>query len=70
MPCAGPVLAAITVAGARGEINADIVALTLSFAVGTAIPPPALRTRGPPRRRTRRRLPYPRPQAADRRRGS
>ncbi|MFB7178366.1 cytochrome c biogenesis protein DipZ [Streptomyces sp. NPDC056257] len=38
VPCAGPVLAAITVAGARGEINADIVALTLSFAVGTAIP--------------------------------
>ncbi|MFE3760400.1 cytochrome c biogenesis protein DipZ [Streptomyces sp. NPDC059104] len=38
VPCAGPVLAAITVAGARGEINAGIVALTLSFAVGTAIP--------------------------------
>ncbi|MFE2326845.1 cytochrome c biogenesis protein DipZ [Streptomyces sp. NPDC059385] len=38
VPCAGPVLAAITVAGARGQINADIVALTLSFAVGTAIP--------------------------------
>ncbi|RDG35378.1 cytochrome c biogenesis protein DipZ [Streptomyces corynorhini] len=38
VPCAGPVLAAITVAGARGEINADIVALTVSFAVGTAIP--------------------------------
>ncbi|AZK96999.1 MULTISPECIES: cytochrome c biogenesis protein DipZ [Streptomyces] len=38
VPCAGPVLAAITVAGARGEISADIVALTLSFAVGTAIP--------------------------------
>ncbi|MGW4700549.1 cytochrome c biogenesis protein DipZ [Streptomyces sp. NPDC004285] len=38
VPCAGPVLAAITVAGARGEINADIVALTLSFAAGTAIP--------------------------------
>ncbi|MER7760198.1 cytochrome c biogenesis protein DipZ [Streptomyces sp. NPDC097619] len=38
VPCAGPVLAAITVAGARGEIDADIVALTLAFAVGTAIP--------------------------------
>ncbi|MFI5672881.1 cytochrome c biogenesis protein DipZ [Streptomyces sp. NPDC051704] len=38
VPCAGPVLAAITVAGARGEINTGIVALTLSFAVGTAIP--------------------------------
>ncbi|GAA1936944.1 cytochrome c biogenesis protein DipZ [Streptomyces durmitorensis] len=38
VPCAGPVLAAITVAGARGEISGDIVALTVSFAVGTAIP--------------------------------
>ncbi|MFJ5292756.1 cytochrome c biogenesis protein CcdA [Streptomyces sp. NPDC088348] len=38
VPCAGPVLAAITVAGARGEINADIVALTVSLAVGTAVP--------------------------------
>ncbi|MGW5739186.1 MULTISPECIES: cytochrome c biogenesis protein DipZ [Streptomyces] len=38
VPCAGPVLAAITVAGARGEISADIVALTVSFAVGTAVP--------------------------------
>ncbi|WP_432022511.1 cytochrome c biogenesis protein DipZ [Streptomyces parvus] len=38
VPCAGPVLAAITVAGARGEISADIVVLTLSFALGTAIP--------------------------------
>ncbi|MFD8208649.1 cytochrome c biogenesis protein DipZ [Streptomyces sp. NPDC059695] len=38
VPCAGPVLAAITVAGARGEIDADIVVLTLSFAAGTAIP--------------------------------
>ncbi|MEV8319817.1 cytochrome c biogenesis protein DipZ [Streptomyces sp. NPDC059900] len=38
VPCAGPVLAAITVAGARGEINGDIVALTVAFAAGTAIP--------------------------------
>ncbi|MEV6752997.1 cytochrome c biogenesis protein DipZ [Streptomyces sp. NPDC051214] len=38
VPCAGPVLAAITVAGARGEISADIVALTVAFAVGTALP--------------------------------
>ncbi|MGW4650812.1 cytochrome c biogenesis protein DipZ [Kitasatospora sp. NPDC004289] len=38
VPCAGPVLAAITVAGARGEISAGIVALTVAFAVGTAIP--------------------------------
>ncbi|MEU4172103.1 cytochrome c biogenesis protein CcdA [Streptomyces sp. NPDC026665] len=38
VPCAGPVLAAITVAGARGRISLDIVALTLSFAIGTALP--------------------------------
>ncbi|MEW5629007.1 cytochrome c biogenesis protein DipZ [Streptomyces hydrogenans] len=38
VPCAGPVLAAITVAGARGEISADIVVLTVAFAIGTAIP--------------------------------
>ncbi len=38
VPCAGPVLAAITVAGAQGKINLGIVALTLSFAVGTAFP--------------------------------
>ena len=38
MPCAGPVLAAITVAGATGHIGLRTVGLTLGFAVGTAIP--------------------------------
>ncbi|SDR91429.1 Cytochrome c biogenesis protein CcdA [Paraoerskovia marina] len=38
VPCAGPVLAAITVAGATGNIGPGTVALTLSFAVGAAIP--------------------------------
>jgi Cytochrome c biogenesis protein len=38
VPCAGPVLAAITVAGATGKIGAETVVLTVSFAVGTAIP--------------------------------
>ncbi|HEX4213005.1 MAG TPA: cytochrome c biogenesis protein DipZ [Candidatus Dormibacteraeota bacterium] len=38
VPCAGPVLAAITVAGATGRIGAGTLALTLAFAVGTAIP--------------------------------
>nr|WP_255293176.1 cytochrome c biogenesis protein CcdA [Streptomyces niveus] len=38
VPCAGPVLAAITVAGARGELSLKVVALTVSFAVGTAVP--------------------------------
>jgi cytochrome c biogenesis protein CcdA/thiol-disulfide isomerase/thioredoxin len=38
VPCAGPVLAAITVAGATGHIGFRTVGLTLGFAVGTAIP--------------------------------
>ena len=38
VPCAGPVLAAVAVAGATGRIGADTVALAVSFAVGTAIP--------------------------------
>ena len=38
VPCAGPVLAAITIAGASGRIGWHTVALTLAFAVGTAVP--------------------------------
>ena len=38
VPCAGPVLAAITVAGATGRVGVDTVVLTLSFAIGAAIP--------------------------------
>ncbi|MFC3897338.1 cytochrome c biogenesis protein DipZ [Lentzea rhizosphaerae] len=38
VPCAGPVLAAITVAGSTGKVGADTVVLTLTFAVGAAIP--------------------------------
>ena len=38
VPCAGPVLAAITVAGATGRIGGDTVVLTVAFAVGTALP--------------------------------
>jgi cytochrome c biogenesis protein CcdA/thiol-disulfide isomerase/thioredoxin len=38
VPCAGPVLAAITVAGATGRIGVDTVALTVAFGIGTAIP--------------------------------
>jgi cytochrome c biogenesis protein CcdA/thiol-disulfide isomerase/thioredoxin len=38
VPCAGPVLAAIVVAGATGSIGLDTVALTISFAIGAAIP--------------------------------
>jgi cytochrome c biogenesis protein CcdA/thiol-disulfide isomerase/thioredoxin len=38
VPCAGPVLAAITVAGTTGQIGLDTLVLTVSFAVGCAIP--------------------------------
>ena len=38
VPCAGPVLAAIIVAGATGNIGTSTVALTASFAVGAALP--------------------------------
>ncbi|MBM7785912.1 redoxin domain-containing protein [Tenggerimyces flavus] len=38
VPCAGPVLAAITVAGATGQIGWRTVVLTVSFAVGAALP--------------------------------
>jgi cytochrome c biogenesis protein CcdA/thiol-disulfide isomerase/thioredoxin len=38
VPCAGPVLAAIVVAGATGSIGLETVALTLSFAIGAALP--------------------------------
>lgn len=38
VPCAGPVLAAIVIAGATGVIGVETVALTLSFALGAALP--------------------------------
>jgi cytochrome c biogenesis protein CcdA/thiol-disulfide isomerase/thioredoxin len=38
VPCAGPVLAAISVAGATGRIGAGTLVLTVSFAIGTAVP--------------------------------
>lgn len=38
VPCAGPILAAITVAGATGRIGWSTVVLTISFAIGAAIP--------------------------------
>ncbi|MWB99469.1 cytochrome c biogenesis protein CcdA [Agromyces seonyuensis] len=38
VPCAGPVLAAITVAGSTGRIGPETIVLTLTFAVGAAIP--------------------------------
>ncbi|MHA3685047.1 cytochrome c biogenesis protein DipZ [Leucobacter sp. HY1908] len=38
VPCAGPVLAAIIVAGSTGTIGAGTIALTVSFAIGVALP--------------------------------
>lgn len=38
VPCAGPVLAAVSVSGTTGRIGPETIALALSFAIGTAIP--------------------------------
>ncbi|MFS0854685.1 cytochrome c biogenesis protein DipZ [Microbacterium sp. 179-I 3D4 NHS] len=38
VPCAGPVLAAIIVAGSTGRIGVGTILLTVSFAIGVAIP--------------------------------
>ncbi len=38
VPCAGPVLAAVTVAGATGRVDASTVVLTVGFAIGAALP--------------------------------
>jgi len=38
VPCAGPVLAAVTVLAARGEVGVRTVVLTLAYATGAAIP--------------------------------
>ena len=38
VPCAGPVLAAVTVAGSTGEIGWNTVLLTIAFAIGSAVP--------------------------------
>ncbi|MBO3662354.1 cytochrome c biogenesis protein DipZ [Microbacterium stercoris] len=38
VPCAGPVLAAIIVAGSTGRIGAETVVLTTAFALGVAVP--------------------------------
>lgn len=38
VPCAGPVLAAISVLAADREVNAEAVALTLSYGLGAAVP--------------------------------
>ncbi len=38
VPCAGPVLAAITVAGSTGRVGPETIVLVVTFAIGTAIP--------------------------------
>ncbi len=38
VPCAGPVLAAITVAGSTGRIGVETIVLTITFALGAALP--------------------------------
>ncbi len=38
VPCAGPVIAAIAIAGATGNVDGGVVVLTAGFSIGTAIP--------------------------------
>lgn len=38
VPCAGPVLATITVLAATGQVGGGLIALTLAFSVGVALP--------------------------------
>ena len=38
VPCAGPVLAAVTVVAASRDLGGDVVALTLAYAFGAAVP--------------------------------
>ena len=38
VPCAGPVLAAVSVLAARGEVGAQTVALTVAYAFGASVP--------------------------------
>ncbi|HEX4444963.1 MAG TPA: cytochrome c biogenesis protein CcdA [Galbitalea sp.] len=38
VPCAGPVLAAITVAGSTGKIGFGTIVLTVAFAIGASVP--------------------------------
>ncbi len=38
VPCAGPILAAITVLAATGRVDGQLVLLTISFAAGVAVP--------------------------------
>src|SRR5688572_5289732 len=38
VPCAGPVLATVTVLAARNDFGLELVALTLAYAVGASLP--------------------------------
>jgi cytochrome c biogenesis protein CcdA/thiol-disulfide isomerase/thioredoxin len=38
VPCAGPVIAAIAIAGATGQVDQGVLVLTAAFSIGTAIP--------------------------------
>src|SRR5215216_5770675 len=46
VPCAGPVLAAVTVVAANNDVGARAFALTLAYAVGAALPMLAIATGG------------------------
>ncbi len=46
VPCAGPVLAAISVAGTTGHVTGGIAALTIAFSLGVALPLAVFATAG------------------------
>ena len=50
VPCAGPVLAAVTVLAAQRDFGVRTIALTLAYALGAALPMLAIALGGPARR--------------------
>ena len=69
VPCAGPILAAITVVGATHRVGLTRGLLTAAFAVGTAVPLLAVAIAGRPAHRADRRPPPAAPAGPPRRRG-
>ncbi len=59
VPCAGPVLTAIAVAGATHKLSLNIVVLTLSFAVGATLPLLVFALAGRQGQRPGEGIPYP-----------
>src|SRR5919204_5780538 len=61
VPCAGPVLAAVTVIAANHHVGWRAIVLTVAYAVGAAVPMLLVALRGPPGHRPLEGLPSTRP---------